>query len=93
MEKENSETLIWSIIIMGGLTLILVLSKINIELSNMYPEVSSVILGVHGIGIVVGILMCAVGGLLGLLFLNIFKYVQTTVKKSKVKNEKNDMDI
>lgn len=73
MNKENNIILIWCTIITIGLIFIIVLSKINIALANMYPEVSSIILGVHGIGIVIGILMCTIGGLLGLLITKVIE--------------------
>lgn len=80
MKRENKTFLLWSIIVMVELIGILVLSKVNITLANMYPEVTSIILGVHGIGIVIGILMCAVGRLFGLLILNLIKRYRLSLK-------------
>lgn len=93
MKTENKTFLLYTMTLIVGLLIIIVLSKINIKIANMYPDVSSVILGVHGIGIVVGILIFYDGVLLGLLISNVIKHIKGNVKRSKAKNEQNDMDI
>ena len=87
MKSENKTILLYSIVTVLGLILIIILSKVNITLANMYPEVTSIILGVHGIGIVVGILMCAVGGLFGLLILNLIKRYRLSLKTAAFKEK------